>query len=300
MTDSDPTNAHHAGFITLVGRPNVGKSTLLNQVVGTTLAAVANKPQTTRNRIIGILNRPNAQLVFVDTPGIHHAKTPLNARLVTTARQALGDGDVSVLVLDAAAGVTPGDREVAAEVAKRPAVVVALTKSDLVGRTGIIPVCAAAQALLPNADVVPVSGKTGDNVERLLQVVTGHLPAGPALYPLDQVTEQSERFLAGEIIREKLIAQTRDEVPYTTAVVVEAFREEPDRNLVVISASIIVERPSQKGILIGERGQRIREIGRAARIALEACFACRIYLELHVKVVPGWSKNPRVLSDLGI
>lgn len=296
---SDP-HTHRAGFITLVGRPNVGKSTLLNQVVGTTLAAVANKPQTTRNRIIGILNRPNAQLVFVDTPGIHHAKTPLNARLVTTARQALGDGDVAVLVVDAAAGVTPGDREVAAEVANRPAVVVALTKSDLLGRMAMIPVCAAAQTLLPTADVVPVSGRTGDNVERLLEVATAYLPAGPALYPPDQVTQQSERFLAAEIVREKLIAQTRDEVPYTTAVVVEAFREEPDRNLVVISAMIIVERPSQKGILIGERGQRIREIGRAARISLESCFACRIYLELHVKVVPGWSKNPRVLSDLGI
>ena len=299
MSLTEP-HTHRAGFITLVGRPNVGKSTLLNQVVGTTLAAVANKPQTTRNRIIGILNRPNAQLVFVDTPGIHHAKTPLNARLVTTARQALGDGDVAVLVVDAAAGVTPGDREVAAEVANRPAVVVALTKSDLLGRMAMIPVCAAAQTLLPTADVVPVSGRTGDNVERLLEVATAYLPAGPALYPPDQVTQQSERFLAAEIVREKLIAQTRDEVPYTTAVVVEAFREEPDRNLVVISAMIIVERPSQKGILIGERGQRIREIGRAARIALESCFACRIYLELHVKVVPGWSKNPRVLSDLGI
>jgi GTP-binding protein Era len=296
---SEP-HAHRAGFITLIGRPNVGKSTLLNQVVGTTLAAVANKPQTTRNRIIGILNRLDAQLIFVDTPGIHHAKTPLNARLVTTARQALGDGDVTVLVVDAAAGVTPGDREVAAEVANQPAVVVALTKSDLVGRMAMIPVCAAAQTLLPAADVVPVSGRTGDNIERLLEVATAHLPVGPALYPLDQVTEQSERFLAGEIVREKLIAQTRDEVPYTTAVVVEAFREEPDRNLVVISASIIVERPSQKGILIGERGQRIREIGRAARLSLESRFACRIYLELHVKVVPGWSKNPRVLSDLGI
>jgi GTP-binding protein Era len=249
---------------------------------------------------MGILNRPDAQLIFVDTPGIHHAKTPLNARLVTTARQALGDGDVTVLVVDAAAGVTPGDREVAAEVANQPTVVVALTKSDLLGRMAMIPVCAAAQTLLPAADVVPVSGRTGDNVERLLAVATAHLPIGPALYPLDQLTEQSERFLAAEIVREKLIAQTRDEVPYTTAVIVEAFREEPDRNLVVISASIIVERPSQKGILIGERGRRIREIGRAARIALESRFACRIYLELHVKVVPGWSKNPRVLSDLGI
>lgn len=291
---------HRAGFISLVGRPNVGKSTLLNRVVGTTLAAVANKPQTTRNRIIGILNRPNAQLVFVDTPGIHAAKTPLNARLVTTARQAMGDSDVCVLVLDAAAGITPGDRHVAIDVAKRPATVIALTKTDLVGKPAMIPICAAAQEVIPNADIVPVSGKTGDNVERLLDIVAAKLPVGPPLYPLDQVTEQTERFLAAEIVREKLIAQTRDEVPYTTAVVIEAFREEPDRKLVVIHAAIIVERPSQKGILIGEKGSRIKEIGRAARVALEACFDCRIYLELHVKVVPDWTKNPRVLSDLGI
>jgi len=291
---------HRAGFVTLVGRPNVGKSTLLNRVVGTTLAAVADKPQTTRNRIVGILTRPEAQLVFVDTPGIHHATTPLNARLVTTARQALGETDVTVFVVDAAAGFTAADREVAAEVAKRPALLVAITKTDLVARDALIPLCAKAQALLPTAAIVPVSGKTGDNVERLLALATERLPESPALYPADQVSEQTERFLAGEIIREKVIAQTRAEVPYTTAVVVEAFREEPERKLVVITASIIVERASQKGILIGEGGQRIREIGRAARLLLEECFACRIFLELNVKVVPGWSTNARVLGDLGI
>jgi GTP-binding protein Era len=153
---------------------------------------------------------------------------------------------------------------------------------------------------VPNADVVPVSGKTGDNVDRLLDVLTARLPVGPALYPPDQVSEQSERFLASEIIREKVIAQTRDELPYTTAVLIEAFREEPEKNLVVITASIIVERDSQKGILIGQRGERIREIGKAARLALEAAFGCRMFLELHVKVVPGWSRNPRVLGELGI
>ncbi len=300
MTELDQAQPHRAGFITLVGRPNVGKSTLLNQVVGTTLAAVANKPQTTRNRIVGILNRPHAQLVFVDTPGIHHAKTPLNARLVTTARQALGEGDVCVLVVDAAAGVTAGDREVAAEVAKRPQALVAATKTDLVARSNLLPVCAAAQQMLPDAEIVPVSGRTGDNVERLLELITARLPESPPLYPPDQVTEQSERFLAAEIVREKVIAQTRDEIPYTTAVVIEAFREEPDRNLVVINAGIIVERESQKGIVIGERGQRIKEIGKAARLALEASFGCRIYLELHVKVVPGWSRNARVLGELGL
>jgi len=291
---------HRAGFITLVGRPNVGKSTLLNQVVGTTLAAVANKPQTTRNRIIGILNRPDAQLIFVDTPGIHLAKTPLNARLVTTARQALGDGDVAVLVLDASGGITGSDRHVAGDVAKQRNTVIALTKSDLLSPTALIPALNAAQALLPDAEVIPVSGRTGNNCHRLLDIVAAKLPISPPLYPPDVITEQTERFLASEIVREKLIAQTRDEVPYTTAVVIEAFREEPDRKLVVINASIIVERSSQKGILIGKSGERIREIGTAARHALEASFGCRIFLELHVKVVPGWSKNPRVLSELGI
>lgn len=299
MSDS-ATQEQRAGFIALVGRPNVGKSTLLNQVVGTTLAAVANKPQTTRNRIIGILNRPGAQLVFVDTPGIFQPKTPMNSRLVTTAMQALGDADVVVLVLDASAGVTGADRHVAADVAKRPNTVIALTKTDLLSKSALIPACEAAQALVPKAELVPVSGKTGDNVERLLEIVTAKLPVGPALYPLDQVTEQTERFLAAEIVREKVITQTRDEVPYTTAVVIDAFREEPDRNLVVISASIIVERDSQKGIIIGERGSRVRDIGKAARLSLEACFGCRIFLELHVKVVPEWSKNPRMLGELGI
>ncbi len=298
---SDPTpREHRAGFIALVGRPNVGKSTLLNQVVGSTLAAVANKPQTTRNRIVGILNRPQAQLVFVDTPGIFQPKTPMNSRLVTTAMQALGDADVVVLVLDASAGITGADRHVAADVATRPHTVIALTKTDLLSKSALIPACNAAQALVPAAALVPVSGKTGDNVERLLDVLTAQLPLGAPLYPPDQVTEQSERFLASEIIREKVITQTRDEIPYTTAVVVEAFREEADRNLVVITASIIVERDSQKGILIGERGQRIREIGSAARRSLEVCFGCRVYLELHVKVVPEWSKNPRMLRELGI
>jgi GTPase len=299
LTIVDP-QAHRAGFVTLVGRPNVGKSTLLNQVVGSTLAAVADKPQTTRNRIVGILTRPGAQLVFVDTPGIHQAKTPMSARLVNTARQALGEGDVAVLVVDAQAGVTAADREVAKEAGARRHALIAVTKSDLVSRSAMIPVCAAAARLIPDADVVPVSGRTGDNVERLLDLLTAALPESPALYPDDQITEQSERVLAAEIVREKVIQKTRNEVPYTTAVVVEAFREEPERKLVVISASIIVERPSQKGILIGERGARIKEIGSAARVALEECFGCRIFLELHVKVVPGWSKNPRVLGELGI
>jgi GTP-binding protein Era len=297
MSATPPT--HRAGFVTLVGRPNVGKSTLLNRLVGTKLAAVSAKPQTTRNRIVGIVNQAEAQIVVVDTPGIHGGSTPLNTRMVAAARQSLGDADVVALVVDGAAGIGSADREVAREVGAR-ARIVAVNKSDLATQQSLLATCAEVARLLPNADVVPVSGLTGDNVDRLLGLTAAALPEGPSLYPPDQVSEQSERFLASEIVREQIVEQTRDEIPYTTAVVIDTFREEPARNLLVIQATILVERATQKGIVIGERGRRIRDIGRAARLQLESIFACRVFLELHVKVVREWSKDPRVLRELGL
>jgi GTP-binding protein Era len=290
---------HRAGFVTLVGRPNVGKSTLLNHLVGTKLAAVSAKPQTTRNRIVGIVSRPEAQIVLVDTPGIHAGSTPLNSRMVATARQSLGDADVVVLVVDGASGLAAGDREVAAEVERR-ARFVAVNKTDSATQGALLAACAETSRLLPDAEIVPVSALTGDNVERLVGLVAAALPEGPSLYPADQVSEQSERFLASEIVREQIIEQTRDEVPYTTAVVIEAFNEEPARDLLVIQASVLVERATQKGIVIGECGRRIRDIGQAARLQLETIFGCRVFLELHVKVVREWSKDPRVLRELGL
>ena len=295
---ADPA-LHRAGFVTLVGRPNVGKSTLLNRLVGTKLAAVSAKPQTTRNRIVGILTRPQAQIVLVDTPGIHGGSTPLNARMVAAARQSLGEGDVAMLVVDGATGILPADRDVAAEVRAR-ARVVAVNKSDAATQQMLLRTCAEVARLVPDAEIVPVSALTGDNVERLLTLVEAALPEGPNLYPSDQVSEQSERFLAAEIVREQIVEQTRDELPYTTAVVVDTFREEPARNLLVIQATILVERATQKGIVIGERGRRIRDVGQAARLQLEAIFGCRVFLELHVKVVREWSKDPRVLRELGL
>lgn len=301
MPAGEATRAgHRAGFVTLVGRPNVGKSTLLNRLVGVKLAAVTDKPQTTRNRIVGIVTRPEAQAVFIDTPGIHTISTPLNTRMVAVARQSLGNADVAMLVIDAAAGIGPGDRDVAVEVRRRRRAIVAVSKLDLVTRADLMLRCAEAAALLPAAEVVPVSGRTGDNLDRLLAVVIDGLPPGPALYPPDQVSEQSERFLAAEIVREKIVAQTRAEVPYTTAVLIDAYREEPARGLLVIHATVLVERPTQKGILIGEQGQRIREIGQAARHELEAIFGCRIFLDLHVKVRREWSKDPSVLREIGL
>jgi GTP-binding protein Era len=298
-TDGAEAAVHRAGFVTLVGRPNVGKSTLLNGLVGTKLAAVSAKPQTTRNRIVGILTRPEAQIVLVDTPGIHGGSTPLNSRMVAAARQSLGDADVVLLVVDGTTGIGAADREVMAEVGTRVRFV-AVSKSDIAKPQTLMPTCAEVARLLPNAEVVPVSGLTGDNVERLLALVAAALPAGPNLYPAEQVSEQSERFLASEIVREQIIEQTRDEVPYTTAVVIDTFREEPARNLLVIQATIFVERATQKGIVIGEHGRRIRNIGQSARLQLETIFACRVFLELHVKVVREWSKDPRVLRELGL
>ena len=290
---------HRAGFVTLVGRPNVGKSTLLNGLVGAKLAAVSAKPQTTRNRIVGILSRPEAQIVIVDTPGIHGGSTPLNTRMVATARQSLGDADVVVFVVDGSSGLGAADREVAQEVGRR-ARLVAVNKTDVAPQGTLLATCAEVARLLPDAEVVPVSGLTGDNVECLVTLVAATLPEGPSLYPEDQVSEQSERFLTSEIVREQIVEQTRDEIPYTTAVVIDTFREEPTRNLVVIQATILVERATQKGIVIGERGRRIRDIGQAARLQLESIFDCRIFLELHVKVVREWSKDPRVLRELGL
>jgi GTP-binding protein Era len=290
---------HRTGIVSLIGRPNVGKSTLLNRLVGTKLAAVADKPQTTRNRIVGILTRADAQLVFVDTPGIHPARTPLNTRMVATARQALGDADLAILVLDATTGVREDDRAVAAELGRGPSLV-AVNKIDLVPRGALLAVCGQAATLVRDAEIVPVSAQTGDNVERLLALVTATVPPGPPLYPVDQVSEQSERFLAAEIVREKIIEQTRDEIPYATAVLLDDFREDPARNLVVMHATILVERPTQKGILIGEGGRRIRDVGRAARLELERTFASRVFLELHVKVAKEWSRDQRVLRELGI
>jgi GTP-binding protein Era len=293
--------AHRSGYVALVGRPNVGKSTLLNALVGAKVAIVTPKPQTTRTRIAGIRTLPDAQVVFLDTPGIHAARSALNRRMVETARRALGEADVAALVLDAAAGVTPADRELAADVVAggKPALAV-LNKIDLVAKPALLPHMEALGGLLPGGDVVPVSALSGEGVDALLAAVVGLLPAGPRLFPEEDLTTESERFLVQEAIREQLLLALREEVPYGAAVVVEAFREEPERNLLLIQATIVVERPGHKAIVIGAGGRQLREIGRRARQAIEAFFGRRVYLELFVRVEPGWSRNPRRLAELGL
>jgi len=293
--------SHHAGFVAIVGRPNVGKSTLLNALVGTKVAIVSPKPQTTRNRVVGIRTLPDAQAVFVDTPGIHDARSQLNRRMVDVARQALADADVVLLVLDAHAGIGGGDRELIGALAPLATpVVVALNKIDRVAKPSLLPVLAKLGEQLPGRDVIPISARSGDGVPAVLKTVTALLPEGPRLYPEDDFTAETERFLVQEMIREQVFLGTADEVPYGTAVLVEEWTEKPDQNLLVVHATILVERENHKGMVIGSGGQRLKEIGQRAREALERLFGNRVYLELFVRVEPGWSRDPRRLAELGL
>ena len=302
QTPSPPEEQFRCGFVTLVGRPNVGKSTLLNSLVGTKLAIVSPKPQTTRTRILGVKTLSQAQLIFVDTPGIHqYAGSLLNQRMVETALHTLHDTDVIVFLVDVQRGVVPADEAIAQRLCgMRVPVVVVLNKIDLVARSTLLPLLERLVVLLPEREIVPVSALTGENSAELLQLIIAALPYGPALYPSDELTDQSERVLAQEAVREQLFLHTQQEVPYATAVAVEEFTEKPEKSLLFIRAVIYVERPSQRAIIIGERGSRLKQIGHAARVQLENFFGCRVFLELFVKVVKGWTKNPGMLKELGL
>lgn len=292
---------HRAGFVALAGRPNVGKSTLLNALVGTKVAIVTPKPQTTRNRVAGIRTLPEAQVVLLDTPGLHAARSPINKRMVEVARRTLEEADAILFVVDATAGLGPGDRELAAELAagSRP-VIVAANKIDRVPKPALLPLLAAIGALLPGRDIVPVSARSGDSVPRLLDVVVPLLPEGPALYADDEFTPETQRFLAQELVREQVFLAMHEEIPYGTAVVVERWEEKPDKDLVVIDATILVERDSHKGMIVGGGGSRLRDIGTRARREIEALLGRRVFLELFVRVEPDWSRSGQRLSELGL
>jgi GTPase len=292
---------HRAGYAAIVGRPNVGKSTLLNALVGEHVAIVTPKPQTTRNRIVGIRTLPQAQVVLLDTPGIHAARSTLNRRMVQVARESLADADVAVLVIDALAGVTAPDRVLAADVAGlgRPTVVV-LSKRDRVRPPALLPQMETVHALLPLAEIIPASARTGEGVDAVLAAIAAGLPEGPRLFPDDEYTTETERFLVQEIVREQLFLQTEEEVPYGTAVEVEEFRRETDRDLLVVRATILVARNAHKGIIIGAGGRRLREVGRLARLRLERLFGVRVFIELFVRVEPDWATSKRRLEELGL
>jgi len=293
--------AHRAGYAAIVGRPNVGKSTLLNALVGAKVAIVTPKPQTTRNRILGIRTLPEAQVVFLDTPGIHAARSLLNRRMVEVARRTLGEVDAILLVLDATPGVTPADRDLGTSLAAlgRPTIAV-LNKLDRVRPPELLPAMEALAHVLPGCEIIPASARSGDNVPAVLAAVIAALPEGPRLYPEDEYTTETERFLVQEIVREQLFLHTEEEVPYGTTVIVEEFTEKPEKRLLLVHATILVDRPSHKAIVIGAGGGRLKEIGRRARLELQALFDVKVFLELFVRVEPGWTRNPRRLQELGL
>jgi GTP-binding protein Era len=293
--------AYRAGTVVIVGRPNVGKSTLLNALVGEKVAIVTPKPQTTRTRVVGIRSTAEGQAVFVDTPGIHAARSPLNRRMVETAHRALEDAEAAVLVLDASAGIVAGDRALAGELrtARIPRVAV-LNKMDRLARPGLLPLMAELASLLPDCEIVPASARRGENVPAVLEAVLRALPEAPPLYADDEFTTEPVRGLAQELVREQVFLATRDEVPYGTATIIERFEERPEQNLTLIAATILVARSSHKGIVIGTKGERLRDIGTRARRALEALLGTRVFLELFVRVEPGWADNPRRLAELGL
>ncbi|HXV76273.1 MAG TPA: GTPase Era [Candidatus Polarisedimenticolaceae bacterium] len=294
--------ASRSGFAALVGWTNVGKSTLLNRLVGVRLAAVADVAQTTRQRIQGATTiAGRGQIVFVDTPGIHQPRHRLNRAMVETVHRAVEEVDLVLLVLDAQCGIGPGDRRAAELVRRRArARIAVLNKVDrLRQKSRLLPMIEQLVDEWGFAEVVPVSALTGDGCERLLEVVLAQLPVGPPLFPDDYLTDQAERVIAAEWIREKLLDEIRQELPHATAVVIDRWTERSD-GLLELEASVLVERESQKKIVIGREGQLLKRVGSAARIELERFFARRVHLRLWVSVCDGWRDDDAVLHRLGL
>jgi GTPase len=289
--------AFRSGYVTILGRPNAGKSTLVNRLVGHKVSIVSSKPQTTRNRIQGIVNRADAQLVLVDTPGLHRPQTALGRQLLDEIQQSLEDVDILVLLVDASQKWGTGDRYALDRATRfRGKRFLALNKIDLVPKQILLPLIEKYRAACEFNEIVPVSALKGSGVELLANLLIAHLPEGPPMLPTDQFTDQPERFLAAEIIREKLLEATREEVPHGIAVIVDTFEE--SERLIRIRAEIFVERPGQKGIVIGRGGEMLKKIGTVARKELEDVLGVKIFLELNVKVQPNWRDNPRIVKQL--
>jgi GTP-binding protein Era len=290
-----------AGFASLVGRPNAGKSTLLNRLVGTKLAIVSDKPQTTRHRIVGVKNYGDGQIVFVDTPGIHRPLHRMNVRMVDAAVETLREVDAVVLVFDASTQPGRGDEYVSGLLkgVVRPVILV-LNKIDLVPKSALLPLMERARHWHDFQAIVPVSAVTGDGVEQLESLLLEQMPESDPIYPEDYLTDQPERALAAEIVREKVLLHTRAELPFSTAVAIDQFDESSRERLLRLYCTIFVEQESQKPIVIGRGGEMIKRIGTEARHDLERLFDTKVFLDLRVKVNPDWRNNERTLDDLGV
>jgi GTP-binding protein Era len=289
-----------SGYIAISGAPNVGKSTLLNRLLGFKISITSRKPQTTRNRILGVVHRPSSQLVFIDTPGIHRAKDALNKKIVDTAVSAMGDVDV-VLLLEDPANTAPESEKVLVEnleKIKKP-VVLALNKTDILDKSILPGIIIEWSSIYKFEAIVPMSAKRGDGLEDLLCVLEKLLPEGPPFFPEDTLTDLSERFIAAELIRERVFRLTGQEIPYSVAVTIDSFKEKNSRGIVKVGATIHVERDSQKGIIIGKKGSKLKQIGEEARIEIQRLVGSKVFLELFVRVDKDWSRNDNTLKKFG-
>jgi GTPase len=291
---------HKSGFVALIGRPNVGKSTLLNHVLGQKVAIMSDKPQTTRNKIRGIYTGDHEQIVFLDTPGIHKPKSRLGDWMVKQARDTFEEVDLVLFLVDAKEGMGPGGRFIM-NILKdvRTPVFLVVNKIDLVHPDELLPLIDQYRQQFDFQEVVPISAKLGNNTSTLLRLITDELPEGPPYYPADYVTDHPERFIIAELIREKVLHLTREEVPHSVAVIVEQMEQEDEGNLVRIYATIITERSSQKGILIGKQGTMLKEVGRRARTEIERLLGSKVFLDLWVKVKKDWRNEEIMLRQFG-
>jgi GTPase len=290
------------GFVSLIGRPNAGKSTLLNKLVGSKLAIVSDKPQTTRTRILGVKNYEDAQVVYLDTPGIHRPLHRMNVRMVDTAVDTIHEVDVLGLVVDVSEPPGSGDQFMLDLIKKAEApVFLLLNKIDLLRKSKLLPIIDRYQKLADFAEIIPLSATTGENVDRLERAIIDRLPEGEARYPPDYLTDQPERVFAAEIVREQLLRFTHAEIPFSSAVIIDRFEEpEPPSRLMRLYCTIVVDRESQKPIVVGKGGEMIKKIGTAAREELERFFDMRVFLDLHVRVKAEWREDDHVLSDIGL
>jgi len=289
-----------SGSVSFVGRPNAGKSTLLNRIVGQKLAVVSNKPQTTRTRVVGVKNYPEGQVVFVDTPGVHKPTHRMNVRMVDIALDAMREVDVLALVVDASVKMGTGDRhllELLADV-KTPVILV-LNKVDLIAKEKLLPLIDQYRQAHAFVEFVPASAVDGTNVDTLERLFLQYLPEGDPLYPPDYLTDQTERFFVSEIVREQVLRLTHDELPFSTAVLIDLY-DESQKGLLKLYCTILVERESQKPIVVGKGGDMIKQIGTAARLELETHFETRVFLDLHVKVKSEWRNDERLLDEITI
>lgn len=300
MSNNISNTEYKSGFISIIGRPNVGKSTFLNRVIGQKIAIMSDKPQTTRNKVQGVYTTDDAQMIFIDTPGIHKPKHKLGDFMMKIAQNTLKEVDVILFMVNVEEGLGKGDHFIIEKLkgVKTPVYLI-LNKIDQIHPDALLPMIQQYNDLFPFAATVPISALEGNNVDQLLQLLKDQLPEGPQFYPADQITDHPERFIVSELIREKVLHLTREEIPHSIAVVIDKMERKDEKNLIDVIATIIVERDSQKGIVIGKQGSMLKEVGKRSRVDIENLLGSKVYLELWVKVQKDWRNRSANLRDFG-